>query len=154
MNNTNQVVMGKITNLIAGFAGAAALNILHEATKNKRTTPRIDWLGEQALQKTVRYFGGNITDSDHLYTATLAGDIVSNTIYYSVIGSSKGYGIWAKAISMGLLAGIGAITLPEPMGLNPKAVAKTDRIKIMTVGYYVFGALVTAVVASALKKNR
>lgn len=145
--------MGKISNLLAGLAGAVALNVLHESLKNKRTTPRIDFLGEQALQKTVRYFGGNITDTDQLYTATLAGDIVSNTIYYSLIASGKSNFIWTKAIAMGLMAGIGAVKLPEPMGLNPKPVAKTDQIKVMTVGYYVFGALVTALVATAFKRK-
>ena len=145
--------MGKIINLLAGLAGAAALNILHESLKNKRDTPRIDLLGEQALQKAVRYFGGNITDSDDLYKTTLAGDLVSNSIYYSYIASSKRKNIWVTAVGMGLLAGIGAVTLPEPMGLNPKPVAKTEEIKLMTVGYYLFGALVTAFVASKLKRE-
>ncbi|MHA4894628.1 hypothetical protein ACXZ1K_07755 [Pedobacter sp. PWIIR3] len=144
--------MGKIKNLIAGFAGAVALNVLHESIKNKRTTPRIDLLGEQALQKTVRYFGGNIRDDDELYAATLAGDIISNTMYYSLIASSKSRYIWPKAIAMGLLAGVGAVKLPKPLGLNPKPVAKNDQIKAMTVGYYVFGALVTALVATSFKK--
>ncbi|WP_442591362.1 hypothetical protein ACSBL2_09050 [Pedobacter sp. AW31-3R] len=146
--------MGKISNLFAGFASAVALNVLHESLKDKKTTPRIDFLGEQALQKTVRYFGGNISDTDDLYKATLAGDIISNTIYYSWIASAKSQHLFTKAIAMGLLAGIGAVKLPEPLGLNPKPVAKTDGIKAMTVGYYVFGALITAVVASALKKSR
>lgn len=141
--------MGKISNLVAGLAGAAALNILHESLKNKRDTPRIDFLGEQALQKTIRYFGGTINDTDDLYKATLAGDLISNTIYYSWIASGKRSHIWPKAIAMGLAAGIGAVTLPKPMGLNPKPVAKTDEIKAMAVGYYLFGALVAALVASS-----
>jgi hypothetical protein len=145
--------MGKISNLFAGLAGAIALNVLHESLKNKRDTPRIDFLGEQALQKTVRYFGGNISDTDDLYKATLAGDLVSNTIYYSLIAASKPGFIWPKAVAMGLIAGFGAIKLPEPLGLNPKPVAKTNQIKAMTVGYYLFGALVTALVASAFKQE-
>lgn len=146
-------IMGKISNLFAGLCGSVALNILHETLKNKRDTPRIDFLGEQALQKTVRYFGGNITDRDDLYKTTLAGDLISNTIYYSWIAAGKRSAIWPKAIAMGLVAGIGAITLPEPMGLNPKSVAKTDKIKAMTIGYYLFGAVVTALVASAYKSR-
>ena len=145
--------MGKLSNLVAGFAGALALNVLHESIKNKKSTPRIDLLGEQALQKTVRYFGGNVTDSEELYTATLAGDLISNTIYYSGIAAGGARYIWPKAIAMGLLAGVGAIKLPEPLGLNPKPVAKNNQIKAMTVGYYLFGAVVTAIVATALKKR-
>ncbi|WP_276090501.1 hypothetical protein [Pedobacter sp. JY14-1] len=145
--------MAKIGNLFAGLCGALALNILHESLKNKRTTPRIDFLGEQALQKTVRHFGGNITDKDELYNLTLAGDILSNTLYYSLIGSGRRRHIWTKAIAMGLLAGVGAVKLPEPLGLNPKSVAKTDEIKAMTVGYYLFGALVTGLVLSAFGRK-
>jgi hypothetical protein len=145
--------MGKISNLFAGLVGAVALNVLHESLKNKRDTPRIDILGEQALQKTVRYFGGNITGPDNIYNATLAGDLFSNTIYYSWIASAKPGLLWPKAIAMGLLAGVGAVKLPGPLGLNPEPVAKTDGIKAITVGYYLFGALVTAFVASAFNKK-
>jgi len=145
--------MGKISNLSAGLAGAVALNMLHESLKNKRTTPRIDFLGEQALQKSVRYFGGNITDTDDLYKITLAGDIISNTIYYSWIAAAKRQNLFVRAVALGLLAGVGAVKLPEPLGLNPKSVAKTNQIKAMTVGYYLFGAVITALVASVFKKK-
>ncbi|WP_256007560.1 MULTISPECIES: hypothetical protein [Pedobacter] len=145
--------MGKLKNLFAGLCGAVALNILHESLKHKRNTPRIDLLGEQALQKTVRHLGGNITDEQALYNATLAGDIISNTLYYSMIGSKKQSNIWLKAITMGLLAGVGAVKLPEPMGLNEKPVAKTKTISAMTVGYYLFGALVTAAVLTVSRRK-
>jgi hypothetical protein len=39
-------------NLIAGLGGAIALNILHESLKRKSPdAPRIDKLGEEAVQK-------------------------------------------------------------------------------------------------------
>jgi hypothetical protein len=54
---------------------------------------------------------------------------------------------------MGLSAGIGAITLPKPMGLDPEPVAKNDQVKILTVGYYLAGAVVTGLVSNLLKKE-
>jgi len=145
--------MSKLKNLIAGLAGAVALNILHETLKNKDSNmPRVDLLGEDALQKTLKYFGGKIDHKDDLYKATLAGDIIGNTLYYSLIGADKSAYIWPKAVFFGLTAGIGAVTLPKPMGLDETPVAKNDEVKVLTVAYYLFGALVTGAVLNMLKK--
>jgi hypothetical protein len=147
--------MSKLKNLIAGLAGAVALNILHETLKKQSNdVPRIDLLGEDAIQKTLNYFGGRIDDKETLYNATLAGDIVGNTLYYSLIGAGQAKYLWPKAIFVGLSAGIGAVKLPKPMGLDETPVTKTDEVKVLTVGYYVFGALVTAAVVNLLKSGR
>lgn len=146
--------MSKLKNLIAGLAGAVALNILHETLKKQDANmPRVDLLGENALQKTLGYFGTRIENKDNLYKATLAGDVVGNALYYSLIGSSNAKYIWPKVVFMGLSAGIGAITLPEPMGLDETPVAKNDQVKVLTVAYYLFGAIVTGTVLQLMKKN-
>jgi hypothetical protein len=146
--------MSKLKNLIAGLAGAVALNILHETLKKESNdVPRIDLLGEDAIQKTLKYFGGHIDNKETLYNATLAGDIVSNTLYYSIIGAGQAKYLWPKAIFVGLSAGIGAVKLPKPMGLDDTPVTKTDEVKVLTVGYYLFGALVTAGVVNLLKSR-
>lgn len=145
--------MSKLKNLIAGLAGAIALNILHEGLKKKESDmPRVDLLGEEALQKTINYFGGKINHDKTLYEATLAGDIIGNTLYYSLIGTGNARYLWPEVAMLGLSAGIGAITLPKTIGLNPKPVAKNDQVKIFTVGYYLAGAVVTGLVLNLLKK--
>lgn len=146
--------MSKMKNLIAGLAGATVLNLLHETLKNKSPNmPRIDLLGENALQKTLKYFGGNIESSANLYKATLASDVVGNTLYYSLIGTGNQRYLWPKAIFMGLSAGIGAVTLPKPMGLDSQPVAKNDTVKVLTVGYYLLGAVVTGLVLNLMRKT-
>ena len=146
--------MSKIRNLLAGLAGATALNVLHESLKKKSPDmPRVDLLGEDALQKTLNYFGGSIDSKENLYKATLAGDVVGNTLYYSLIGTGNQKYLWPKAIFMGLSAGIGAITLPEPLGLDPEPVAKNNQVKVLTVAYYLLGAVVTALVLNAMRKT-
>ena len=145
--------MSKIKNMIAGLAGAIALNVLHETLKEKNNTPRVDLLGEEALQKGLSKVGAKIDNEPDLYKATLTGDIISNTLYYSLIGAGDVKYIWPKAIFLGLTAGIGAVKLPEPMGLDSEPVAKNDQVKVMTVGYYIFGAVVTALVLKVLKKG-
>lgn len=54
---------------------------------------------------------------------------------------------------MGLSAGIGAVTLPEPMGLDPKPVAKNNQVKTLTIGYYLLGAVVTGLTLTLMKKS-
>jgi len=146
--------MSKLKNLIAGLAGSIALNLLHEGLKKtSNDVPRVDLLGEDALQKTLKYFGGKMENQENLYKATLAGDIIGNTLYYSLIGAGNQKNIWPKALFMGLSAGIGAVSLPEPMGLDPDPVTKDNQVKVLTVGYYLFGAVVTGLVLHAMKKN-
>lgn len=146
--------MSKIKNLLAGLAGAVALNILHESLKKTNSDmPRVDMLGEEALQKTIQYFGGNLDNKKDLYKATLAGDILGNTLYYSLIGAGNPKYLWPKVAMMGLSAGIGAVSLPEPMGLDPEPVAKNNQVKVLTIGYYVLGAVVTGLALNLLKKH-
>lgn len=139
-------------NFLAGLGGAIVLNILHETLKKKdKDMPRIDLVGEEALQKVMGYFGNSIQNKDTLYKATLAGDVVSNATYYSMIGGNP-ENVWKKAVSLGLIAGIGAVVVPEKIGLDPEPVTKTSKTKILTVGYYLAGALATAAILKSLEK--
>jgi len=147
--------MSTAKNLLAGLGGAIALNILHETLKKiSSDTPRIDTLGEEALQKGIEYAGGDHISKKELYLPTLSVDIASNTLYYSMIGAGKPKHVWAKAVALGLAAGIGGVTLPGPLGLNPKPVARNNTISAQTVGYYVFGALVTACILKATNHKK
>lgn len=131
-------------NLLAGLGGAIALNLLHEALKKTgKDMPRIDKLGEEAVQKGLATIGQHIDNKDNLYAATLGADVLSNAMYFSLIGAGNPKHIWPKAITMGLAAGTGAVALAGPMGLNPDPVAKSKKTEALTAGYYLFGALVT-----------
>jgi len=147
--------MSKMKNIMAGLGGAIALNILHESLKKKNSDmPRVDLLGEEALQKTLHYFGTEIEGEKPLYAATLAGDVLSNAMYYSMIGNGGPNNVWVRAVAYGVAAGVGAITLPEPMGLDPEPVTKSNTSKALTVGYYVAGALVTAALIKAISGKK
>ena len=74
--------MSAIKKVIAGFAGAIALNVIHESLKKTTSNvPRIDLLGEEALQGGLHYLGTEIEDEEDLYLATLGADIISNGMY-------------------------------------------------------------------------
>ncbi|KQR71466.1 hypothetical protein [Pedobacter sp. Leaf176] len=144
--------MKNIQNLIAGFAGALSLTLLHEGLKKQLDdAPRIDLLGEEAVNVIMDKAGKPIHDDKKLYATTLAGDLLANTLYYSAIGAGGKY-TWTKAITLGLSAGLGAVKLARPLGLNEKTVARNDKVKVLTVLYYLSGALVTAGVIKALKR--
>lgn len=140
--------------ILAGFAGAAALNILHETVRRfDADAPRVDLLGKEALTRSMNSLNLEAPTGDNLYAATLAGDIISNGIYYSAIGMAGSKNIYLKGAVAGLTAGLGAIKLPDQMGLDDKPVTKTDKTKVLTVAWYLIGGLVTAAVFDQLNKR-
>jgi|GEM_PF-162458 len=141
--------------LIAGVIGAVALNLLHEIMKRFITdAPRIDELGKESINKSLDKLHLNQLKGDPLYLTTLVSDVVSNSLYYSLIPNEQFKILWPKSVLYGLAAGIGALVLPKKLGLQSKPVTHTKQTKILTVGYYVFGALVTAVTYSLLKRSK
>ncbi|MDQ0641149.1 hypothetical protein QF042_004714 [Pedobacter sp. W3I1] len=145
--------MKLLKSLLAGFAGAAALNILHESVRRlDPDAPRIDLLGEQALSKSMNRLKLEAPGGNNLYLATLAGDIISNSLYYSAIGFGDSKNIYLKGAIAGITAGLGAISIPDKIGLDDTPVTKTDKTKILTVVWYAIGGLVTAAVFNRLKK--
>ena len=141
-----------IRNMAAGLMGSVALNILHEVIrKNIINVPQINLIGAEAVNKTLSQYGRPIQNPDDLHKVTLELDLLTNAAYYSAIGG-KGKYIWPKAVAMGLSAGIGALKLPKPLGLDPTPVTETTQKQVMTVGYYLFGALVTALALKTILK--
>jgi hypothetical protein len=142
-----------IMNLIGGLAGAVALNLLHEKVKRfDHDAPRVDLIGEEGLNKILETTGSDPLQGDALYAAALGGDLLSNALYYSLIGQGKKKHIIVRGIAYGAVAGLGALKLTKPMGLSDAPVTRTAKTKIMTVGYYLLGGFVTALTIKALRK--
>lgn len=137
-------------NLLGGLVGALALNVLHETVRRfDADAPRIELVGEEALSKTIKKAGLQPPSGEPLYFATMAADIFSNSIYYSLIGLGKKKNLLCNGLTYGVVAGVGALLLTKPLGLNDAPVNRTGRTKIMTVAYYAFGGLVAAGVMKA-----
>ncbi|MEJ7768570.1 MAG: hypothetical protein WKF89_12210 [Chitinophagaceae bacterium] len=147
--------MKVLKNIIGGLAGAVALNILHETMKRMdHDAPRIDLVGEEALSKSMANVGLEPLKGDALFAATLAGDLVSNTLYYSLIGIGKKKNLLQRGAVYGLAAGIGALILTKPIGLSDAPITKSEKTMVMTVAWYLFGGLVTAFTIKSFKNNR
>lgn len=138
-----------------GLAGATALTLLHETNKKfSSEAPRMDLLGMSALAKILRSTGNRVPDDKRLYKQALAGDILTNLVFYSIAGLGNNRSVWQKGAILGLAAGISALVLPGPLGLDEDHSAKTNKTKITTMALYLVGGLVASAVISLFNKKK
>lgn len=148
-------IMKKFTSsIIGGIAGAVALNILHQVVKQfDHDAPRVDLVGEEALSKSLTTIGLEPPKGTALFTATLAADLLSNAAYYSLIGVGKKKYLPLAGTVAGITAGIGALELTAPLGLNDAPITRTEKTKLLTVAWYTLGGLVAGTVMYTLRKR-
>ena len=145
--------MKALNALLGGLAGACAITVLHQVIKNKDDeAPRMDLLGMESLTKLMDKAGIQKPEEEKMYYITMAGDIISNTIYYSLTGLNDKK-TWLKGPGLGLAAGLGAVFLPKPMGLNPKHSNHTPQTQLLSVLYYFTGGVVSAAVTKLLNRK-
>src|SRR5215207_1406053 len=102
--------MKTIAALGGGLAGAAAVTLIHETIKRiVPQAPRMDLLGMNAISKGLGAAGLKKPNQEKLFTLALAGDLLSNSLYYSMAGIGKEKNAWLRASLLGLAAGIGAV---------------------------------------------
>jgi hypothetical protein len=143
-----------LPSLAAGFAGAVALTALHEVARRLRPqdAPRMDVLGERGLRKILDLADVPQPAEGVAYTATMLGDILSNGLYYTLVGSGKHS--LQRGLLLGAVAGAGGVLLPGPMGLGEAPSNRTPQTQAMTVAWYTVGGLVAGAVAQALRQRR
>lgn len=145
--------MKLLSSLAAGFAGAVALTALHETVRRLRPhdAPRMDVLGERGLRKLLALEDLPQPDEEVLYSATLFGDVLTNGLYYSLVGCSR-HPV-ARGAALGALAGAGGVLLPGPLGLGSAPSGRTPQTQAMTVTWYTVGGVVAGLVAKALRSK-
>ena len=133
--------------LVSGAAGAVALTAVHQAARAVTdSAPRMDVVGMRALARGASAAGTEPPKTHAgLYGATLAGDLVANSIYYSLATT------YTRGTVLGLLAGIGALVLPERMGLGVPPKSELLSNQVMTVAWYLVGGLAAAATAQCLR---
>jgi hypothetical protein len=145
--------MKLLPSLTAGLAGAVVLTAIHETVRRLRPAdaPRMDVLGMRGLRKLLHKADAPQPDDDTLFDVTMAGDVLSNSLYYSMLGSGRH--TLRRGLLLGLAAGVGGVVLPGPLGLGEAPSARTPQTKLMTVAWYTAGGLVAGAVARALRKR-
>ena len=147
--------MKPIAAMGGGVAGAAAVTLIHESVKRiVPKAPRMDLLGMNAISKGLNAVGIKTPTDTTLFALALTGDLLTNSIYYSLAGIGNEKNLWLRSSLLGLAAGIGAVALPGPIGLEEKHSNRTTATKLMTVGLYVAGALVTTAVIKMLARKK
>ena len=143
-----------VETLVAGLAGAVTLTVAHQlAQRVFPDAPRMDIVGMRAMAGLRRAVGAEVPPKDTLYRQTLAGDVASNALYYSLVGAGGREGRWARGAALGMAAGLGALVLPKPMGLGDPPHSHGVRNQVLTVAWYTLGGLATAAMLDLLEPD-
>src|SRR3954469_25305689 len=96
--------------MLSGLVGAAAVTAIHESVRRIRSdAPRLDTLGRRAIAGGMEAVGMEPPGEDRLQAAALAGDLVSNSLFYALVGVGKPSGALARGAALGAAAGLGAV---------------------------------------------
>ena len=145
-------VMPVWNGLLAGAAGAIALNAAHQMTRHVTSAaPRMDIVGVRALARAAQIAGQR--PLEHLRSATLAGDLIANTMYYGLVAAGSADGAVLAGGSLGAAAGIGGVLLTPQLGLGDGEVRRTRQTQVLTVGLYLFGGLIAGLAYQAMASN-
>ena len=113
------------TALGSGLVGACTLTLVHEVARRLLPhAPRLDGLGMQALSRSLKAVGQAPPTPTRLHTLALAGDLVTNTLYYSLVGTGDSKHPGLRGALLGGIAGVGAVLVPEPAGLGHQPSAR------------------------------
>lgn len=129
----------------SGVAGAVTVTLLNEGVRQMvRHAPRMDVIGERALVGVVRAAGGEPPQGEALYRWTMAADLLSNALYYSLVATGSPGGVWKRGSALGLGAGLGAVFLPRPLGLGDQPGERKPLTPVLTAAWYFAGGLAAA----------
>jgi hypothetical protein len=135
----------------SGLVGAVALTLVHETARRFiEDAPRVDVIGMRALAKALRAADAELPPDIGLHEAALIGDLVSNSAYYSLVAAGGRDVALRNGALLGLAAGLGAVFLPQPLGLGRQPTENTPSTELMTVAWYLIGGLAAGATYRAL----
>ena len=108
----------------------------------------MDVLGMRAIERGARRLSLTPPDGERLYRATMAGDLVANTLYYAIAARTRHP--LRTGLVLGAAAGVGALVLPPVMGLGKPPHIESWANRAMTVAWYTIGGVVAGATGRAL----
>lgn len=125
-----------------GLVGAVSLTLVHQGARAVLDhPPRMDVLGMRSIKKVSRWFGLRPAHGRTLYRQSMVGDLVSNTLYYALIGLGRPRRPFLRGAFLGALAGLGAVVLPPYLGLGKRPSRAKSSTSALTVLWYTLGGL-------------
>lgn len=128
--------------MLSGLVGAAAvtgLNYLGQRITPK--APRLDELGRNAVRKTSKAVVGTKPDESTVQATALGGDLVSNSMIYSLAGVGRAKRPELRGLLAGLAMGTAAVILAPMLGLGRRTTGVGVKGKAMAIGQYALGGL-------------
>ena len=137
--------------LAGGLAGAATVTVLNETLRRvtPESAPRMEILGMRAARAAFDAAEIDVPPRRALMPMTFAAEVVSNTAYYSLVGLARPENAVAVGTVLGLAAGIGAVTLPGPLGLGKEPSSRSPQTRLLTVAWYLAGGVVAGFLRKA-----
>lgn len=133
----------------SGLVGAFTLTLVHETARRFiDDAPRMDVVGMRAITKAAQAAGTE--PPVPLHEAALVGDILTNSLYYGLVGLGGREDALRNGAILGLAAGLGAVFLPEPLGLGRQPTEDSPQTELMTVAWYLIGGLAAGAAYNAL----
>jgi len=127
------------------MTGALTVTLLNESVRRLLPhAPRIDVIGERGLSKVLRAIGVDPPRGTALYWSTLVADLLSNSLYYSLIGLGHPEQVGRQGVGLGMTAGLGAAVLPPRLGLGHQPGERWPVTHVLTASWYLIGGLTTA----------
>jgi hypothetical protein len=140
--------------LVSGLMGACALTVIHESARHALPhAPRVDAIGKRALKRSARALDVRPPHGQNLYLASLAGEVVSNSLYYALVALGGPRRALPVGALLGAAGGIGAITLPQPLGLGRQPEQKSPATELMTVAWYTLGGMAAGAAYARLSQD-
>jgi hypothetical protein len=110
-------------------------------------------LGMNTVAKVIKGPKG-VPLQEKLQPVSLAGDIISNALYYGMANAVDKKSTLIRGALLGIGAGVGAITIPKKVGLDESAENVSTKTKVLTIAWYVIGGLVAAAVINLFDNKK
>ncbi|MBF5043021.1 hypothetical protein FGE12_11550 [Aggregicoccus sp. 17bor-14] len=128
-----------------GLVGALTVTGVHEGLRRVvKDPPRMDVLGMRALKKGAHLLGRRPAHGRRLHRQALAGDLAANSLFYALVALGKPRRPYLRGLTLGVLAGVGAVVLPPYLGLGRRPARAQPRTALLTVAYYTLAGLAAA----------
>ncbi len=134
-----------------GLLGSVSVTLIHEGARRVlKHPPRMDVLGKRSLKKGFRWLGLRPAHGRRLHRQALMGDIISNSLFYSLVAMGRPRRPYVRGAILGTLAGVGAVVLPPFLGLGRRPSRARTSTALLTVAWYLLGGLSAARATRAL----
>ena len=139
--------------LKSGAIGALAVTAMNKIGQRfLPQAPRLDILGMRLAAKGLRKARVKPPKGAALYLVSLLGEMISNSVFYALVGLGKAKTAWVRGGLLGLASGVAAVKLPEPTGLGQSPTAQTKKTAAATIAWYVLGGLVAAMAYRRMRR--